>query len=140
MNVVTKFRSILRGGESAGILSPEELATIESAFDGELARPPRIAVIGETGVGKSTTLNVLFNAGLEVSHTTACTQLEIEKEVEVRGGLLRIVDLPGLGRRDRKPLAPSSLTRLPRRNVERHDRERRDRRLRPPGSGKDGAA
>ena len=31
--------------------------------------PPRVAVIGETGVGKSSTLNALFNAGQAISHT-----------------------------------------------------------------------
>jgi GTP-binding protein EngB required for normal cell division len=33
--------------------------------------PPRIALIGETGVGKSSTINGLFNAGCEVSHRRA---------------------------------------------------------------------
>lgn len=57
--------------------------------------PPRIAVIGETGVGKSTTLNALFNAGQAISHTRACTQ--IESELTVDSGKLRVFDMPGLG-------------------------------------------
>jgi len=57
--------------------------------------PPRIAVIGETGVGKSTTLNALFNAGQEISHTRACTQ--VETELSVDSGKLRVFDMPGLG-------------------------------------------
>jgi small GTP-binding protein len=97
MNVVTKVRSLLLGGDSSGVLSPEHRAEIVKALEGELARPPRIAVVGETGVGKSTTINALFNSGLEMSHAKACTQNEIEIEVEAAGGLLRIVDLPGLG-------------------------------------------
>jgi len=64
--------------------------------------PPRVAFIGETGVGKSSTLNALFNAGLEVSPTEACTQqeqlIEIKTEtVEGTYGLLVAYDMPGLG-------------------------------------------
>lgn len=64
--------------------------------------PPRFAFIGETGVGKSSTLNSLFNAGLGVSHTEACTQevrgIEISfDEVEGANGALIAYDMPGLG-------------------------------------------
>lgn len=64
--------------------------------------PPRFAFIGETGVGKSSTLNALFNAGLEVSHIEACTQIARGIEVsfdEVKGinGALIAYDMPGLG-------------------------------------------
>jgi len=64
--------------------------------------PPRFAFIGETGVGKSSTLNALFNAGLGVSHTEACTQevrgIEISfDEVEGANGALIAYDMPGLG-------------------------------------------
>jgi small GTP-binding protein len=59
--------------------------------------PPRVAFIGESGVGKSTTLNVLFNAGREVSNIEACTQEEAAFDVEVAKGAIRIYDMPGLG-------------------------------------------
>ncbi|MBS3026269.1 MAG: 50S ribosome-binding GTPase [Dolichospermum sp. DET50] len=64
--------------------------------------PPRVAFIGETGVGKSSTLNALFNAGVEVSHTEACTQapnlIEIPlSEVQGTQGSLIFYDMPGLG-------------------------------------------
>jgi hypothetical protein len=58
---------------------------------------PRVAFIGEAGVGKSTTLNVLFNAGQEVSHIEACTQEESAFDVQVAKGTLRMYDMPGLG-------------------------------------------
>lgn len=45
--------------------------------------PPHIAIIGETGVGKSSTLNALFNAGRGISHTEAFTQEEAAIEVSV---------------------------------------------------------
>jgi uncharacterized protein len=73
---------------------------IEDKVDNE--PPPRFAFIGETGVGKSSTLNALFNAGVEVSHTEACTQTARGIEVsfnELRGvnGALVAYDMPGLG-------------------------------------------
>ncbi|NEP62249.1 MAG: GTP-binding protein HSR1 [Symploca sp. SIO2G7] len=69
--------------------------------------PPRFAFIGECGVGKSSTLNALFNAGLPVSHTEACTQVPIDIEIkfdELQGanGLLIAYDMPGLGESRRK--------------------------------------
>ncbi|MFO7141456.1 GTP-binding protein HSR1, partial [Arthrospira sp. PCC 8006] len=73
---------------------------IEDKVDNE--PPPRFAFIGETGVGKSSTLNALFNAGLTVSHVEACTQNVQGVEVsfsEVAGvnGALVAYDMPGLG-------------------------------------------
>lgn len=64
--------------------------------------PPKIAFIGETGVGKSSTLNALFNAGLDVSHTEACTQDEQAIEIKTgsldgNNGVLVFYDMPGLG-------------------------------------------
>lgn len=63
--------------------------------------PPKVAVIGNTGVGKSSTLNALFNAGQEISHTEACTQFEgeiniIANTVEGEKGFLTVYDMPGL--------------------------------------------
>lgn len=63
----------------------------------ENEHPPRVAFIGESGVGKSTTLNVLFNAGVAVSHFEPCTQEELALDVEVARGKIRIYDMPGLG-------------------------------------------
>lgn len=79
---------------AAGI-SQEGFETIKNEILAAYRDAPRIAVIGETGVGKSTTLNALFNAGQEVSHTRACTQ--IETELRVKEGALRVFDMPGLG-------------------------------------------
>lgn len=63
---------------------------------------PKIAIIGFTGVGKSTTLNALFNAGQPTSNVRACTQNEapiigdVSKYVGSKGSVI-IYDMPGLG-------------------------------------------
>ena len=44
----------------------------------EDVEPPKIALIGFTGVGKSSTINALFNAGREISDVKACTKEEAE--------------------------------------------------------------
>lgn len=64
--------------------------------------PPVIALIGLTGVGKSSTINALFNAGVEVSHFEPCTQVAAPIAGDLfqftgRKGKLIIYDMPGLG-------------------------------------------
>ncbi len=63
--------------------------------------PPQIALIGETGVGKTTTINAVFNQGLEISHTVPCTKKPKEVDVPVEEyigtkGAIKIMDMPGL--------------------------------------------
>ena len=64
--------------------------------------PPRVAFIGVTGVGKSSTLNALFNAGADIDHSIACTQSPVERRFEAReymgakGGIV-VFDMPGIG-------------------------------------------
>lgn len=80
---------------SAGMTS-EHIAALATALKVEESTPPCIALIGETGVGKTSTINALFGKGLDVSHTRACTQFETEVVGE-RGRPVRVVDMPGLG-------------------------------------------
>jgi predicted GTPase len=68
------------------------------------AEPPiRIALIGLTGVGKSSTINALFHSGASVSHTCACTKEAEEYETDVKeyptsnGPNIHVFDMPGLG-------------------------------------------
>ena len=77
-------------------MTAENVAALDSALKAEEAKPPRIALIGETGVGKTSTINALFGKGLEISHTRACTQIETEVVGE-RGRPVRVFDMPGLG-------------------------------------------
>ena len=94
--------------EQGGLdLAPAELERVRSALRAELTqRPPTIGVIGVSGVGKSFTLNTLFNTGLETSDTIACTKDFLAVELTMTSGAgrtagldvpLRVVDAPGLG-------------------------------------------
>jgi uncharacterized protein len=63
---------------------------------------PTIAIIGETGVGKTTTLNALFNAGAQVGHSSPTTKTADNFHAELHDhhgnkGDVRVLDLPGLG-------------------------------------------
>lgn len=62
---------------------------------------PRLALVGDTGVGKSATINALFNAGREVGHTRATTASEFGVTVkfgplDTQRGELIVYDMPGL--------------------------------------------
>ena len=83
-------------------ISSEHLEQLRQAAKNELSIPPSIALVGECGVGKSSTINAMFNAGLSTSHIRACTQESIELEIpvdEISGGkgFIKIYDMPGLG-------------------------------------------
>jgi len=100
---------------------PSPLKAFQSAFGGELDQrtaqdiqaeverrmrdepPIRIALIGLTGVGKSSTINALFHSGASISHTRACTQEAEEYDADVKeyptakGRNIHVFDMPGLG-------------------------------------------
>lgn len=88
---------------SAGI-SETDSEKIKRKVEKEICNQqvPKIALIGFTGVGKSSTLNALFNAGQKISDVKACTQKEAKivgsyKTYRGSQGEIIIYDMPGLG-------------------------------------------
>lgn len=80
-------------------LSGEDLWTLRDRYEVERKVPPRLTVIGKAGVGKTSTINALFNAEWKTSHVLVGTTDAQLKEFELQsGGSLTVVDLPGYGR------------------------------------------
>lgn len=102
-----RFSSIW--GQLAPILRHNGLTDAQvQDMEGRLLRkmeqesPPTIALIGFTGVGKSSTLNALFNAGQPTSDVRACTQdakafTGLLRSYTGNKGVVNIYDMPGLG-------------------------------------------
>jgi predicted GTPase len=95
------FRTVI---SSSGQLTEDDRTGLLAALEAEIAKepPPVLAIIGEAGVGKSTTLNALFNAGAVVGHSRATTKNADGFEVKIfdhqgNRGDIRVLDLPGLG-------------------------------------------
>lgn len=81
------------------LLSPDEFEELREKLRAERRRPPKVAILGKTQVGKTTTVNNVFNADWKTSHTVVGTTRAQVKEFELAtGGSLTVVDLPGYGR------------------------------------------
>jgi len=83
-------------------LSDQELAALKASvleqFKSIIHRPFKVSIIGQTGVGKSSLLNALFNLNLKTDAVKPCTK-EIE-EIPItnpQGHTLLFYDLPGIG-------------------------------------------
>jgi len=99
-DIVRSVRSTLEGGSLTDEERDHLARGVEEAARKE--RMPTLVLIGESGVGKSMTINALFNAGQEVGATRATTLEAVGMTVgveDVRGsqGMLRVYDMPGLG-------------------------------------------
>ena len=81
------------------IIPEANLKLILEKLQKETKLPPKVAVIGKSGVGKTTTINNLFNAQFKTSPTTVgTTKAQIKEFTLSTGGALTVVDLPGYGR------------------------------------------
>jgi uncharacterized protein len=91
-------------------LSPDDIQRLQDAISKQLSDPPRIALIGQTGVGKTSTINALFGTNLPVGDALPTTteagynQVSISPEmlasrtdIEAPHGLITVIDMPGLG-------------------------------------------
>jgi predicted GTPase len=82
-----------------------DLKLILDKLQQETKLPPKVAVIGKAGVGKTTTINNLFNAEMKTSPTTVGTvKAEVKEFTLSTGGTLTVVDLPGYGRSEAEDL------------------------------------
>lgn len=77
----------------------EDEEKVMSALNEEITNKPfRVAVIGQSGVGKSTTLNAVFGLKEYTSDIAEGTTNIVEKIFPMRNGFnLSIFDMPGLG-------------------------------------------
>ena len=79
--------------------SEEDREVLINAWKQKKAETLRIGVIGKAGVGKTTTVNSLFQAQFVTSRTVVGTHRAQYKDFKLPdGGSLTIVDMPGYGR------------------------------------------
>lgn len=92
---IEKMLSAILGNK----VSSEEKKKVMDAINSEITeRPFRVAVIGQAGVGKSTTLNSVFGLKNYTSDIAEGTTDIEEKKFEMRDGFsLSIYDMPGIG-------------------------------------------
>jgi len=85
--------------ELSRVLGAEDLQRIGEELAVELREPPRIAVLGQAGVGKTTTVNALFATEWRTSAVEVGTRAVNSKSVRLpSGGQINVFDLPGYGR------------------------------------------
>lgn len=77
------------------------------AYEDAKKEVPKIAIIGQTGVGKSSTLNALFGTHLDVHDVRPSTKVPVELQFRYEStqgtkGELSFFDMPGVGESIRK--------------------------------------
>jgi predicted GTPase len=83
-------------------LEPDEARKLAKALKDQKSKPIKVAVLGQSGVGKSSTVNNLFGATFKVSRTCEGTTEDNfigYKDYELHdGSIITVADLPGYGR------------------------------------------
>lgn len=80
-------------------LSPEDGEEMKRLYDEKKNTPVRVGILGQSGVGKTTTVNNLFGAKFKTSRTVEGTKEAQYKDFELENGsIITIVDLPGYAR------------------------------------------
>lgn len=92
--IIDLFKKVLSGGN----VSDGDQKRVFDALEKEIKeRPFKVAVIGQAGVGKSTTLNSVFGLDHYTSSVSEGTTDIIEEVFEIRDGFkLAVYDMPGL--------------------------------------------
>lgn len=90
------LRNILK--RSGNSVSEAEYKKIEDHIHSVLSYEPRIAILGKTGVGKSSLCNALFGADTaSVNDVEACTRTLQEITLQTGSKKIHLVDVPGVG-------------------------------------------
>lgn len=97
MSFIDMIKGILKGEDIPDDVKTKIAKTVSDLTKLELEKPPKIAIIGQSGVGKSTTINALFGAQLKVDGAVACTQDAEPVIVQGPNGKILVYDMPGLG-------------------------------------------
>ena len=84
-------------------LEPAEAKNLKKELDKMKSKPIKVAVLGQSGVGKSSTVNNLFGAKFKVSRTgEGTTESNFVGYVDYElpdGSIITVADLPGYGRK-----------------------------------------
>lgn len=87
-----EWKRILEG------LPKDQAERLRKAIEDEMAIPPKVAVIGKSGVGKTTTINSLFDVEWHTSENITGTMDAQKETFQLKGGgKLTVIDMPGLG-------------------------------------------
>lgn len=78
------------------LVGKEVFNALKEAFELNKLEKVRVAIIGQTGVGKTSTINALFNTNLPVSHFGSCTQESKVVTVKTDKAVIEVIDMPGL--------------------------------------------
>lgn len=79
-------------------LPKDKADKLRKVIEDEMSVPPKLAVIGKSGVGKTETINNLFDVEWHTSEVLTGTKDAQKETFHLKGGgKLTVIDMPGLG-------------------------------------------